>query len=291
MRPRTFVFVSVLVGLILAVTVRCGNVAASTNVIGVIASDMTWTKANSPYILTGPLKVDIGVTLVVEAGATVDLGSYYVQVDGSLHAVGSGTEHVHFSGGQLRFTQNSADWSEQTGSGCIIENAALDSTSITVDGGALPKIFGNSICGSVSVTGFSTISNNVITGHVTVGGGSPVVSNNNILGGVSMGTTDMPIITKNAITNKEGTGIQVNGGNGSIIGNLIYGCETGILLSPVQVLGGTWPPYPTVERNLIVNNTIGIGIGLGSRFEPGSLCPIIQKNTISGNSIGISLSI
>jgi hypothetical protein len=266
------------------------TVQADTEVIGIITSDTTWTKANSPYVLTGPLKVSANVTLVIEPGTLVDLGSYYIQVYGSLHAVGSGADSIHFNGGQIQITQNSADWSEQDSSGCVIENAVLDSTSITIDS-AYPRIYGNSIFASVDIFGSSTISNNIITGLVTVRGGSPVILNNTLTGGVTMGTSDTPMITKNVITAKDGKGIQVFGGNGSIIDNTVYGCEFGIFLSPVQVFGGTWPPYATVERNLIVNNTYGISIGLGSRFDPGSLCPTIQKNTISGNSIGISLSV
>lgn len=271
-------------------TEHSGTVQASTEVIGIITSDTTWTKASSPYVLTGPLKVDVGVNLLVEPGTIVDLGSYYIQVDGSLHAVGTGTDSVHFNGGEIRIMQDSADWSEQEGSGCVIEKAVLDSTSIKIDS-AYPRIYGNSIFASVYIFGFSTISNNFITGLVTVGGGSPLISNNTLTGGVSMGTADTPVIAKNVITVKDGIGIQVDGGNGTIIDNTIYGCEFGIRLSPVEMFGGTWPPYATVEKNLIFNNTHGISIGLHSRFDPGSLCPTIQMNTISGNSIGISLTI
>ncbi len=46
---------------------------ASTSVNGILHSDTEWTKAGSPYILTGPVAVDSGVTLTVEAGATVEL--------------------------------------------------------------------------------------------------------------------------------------------------------------------------------------------------------------------------
>lgn len=284
-----FLIIIMIGGFAIAGAIHIETVAA-TEVIGIITSDTTWTKANSPYVLTGPLKVNESVSLVIEPGTLVDLGSYYIQVDGSLHAVGNGADSVHFNGGQITITQNSADWSEQDDFGCVIENAVLDSTSITIDS-AYPRIYGNSIFASVDIFGSSTISNNIITGLVTVRGGSPVISNNTLTGGVSMGTSDTPIITKNVITAKDGKGIQVNGGNGSILDNTIYGCEFGILLSPVQMFGGTWPPYATVERNCIFNNTYGISIGLGSRFDPGSLCPTIQKNTIYGNSIGISIAV
>src|SRR3989304_9439853 len=68
------------------------TVQASTEVIGIINSDATWTKANSPYTLTGPIRVNLGVTLTIEPGATVNLNNNYIQVNGTLHARGSSAE-------------------------------------------------------------------------------------------------------------------------------------------------------------------------------------------------------
>ena len=54
--------------------------------------------------------------------------------------------------------------------------------------------------------------------------------------------------------------------------------------------GGDLPCWATVENNLIVDNTQGIDIELSSVFGPGTVCPTILNNTISGNSVGIYLS-
>jgi hypothetical protein len=51
-----------------------GNVHASTPVSGTITSDITWTKAGSPYELTGTVVVNSGVTLSIEPGSPLTLG-------------------------------------------------------------------------------------------------------------------------------------------------------------------------------------------------------------------------
>ena len=55
-----------------------GNVHASKPVGGLIASDTTWSAADSPYQFTGPVGVPSGVTLTIEPGVTVDFGNYYL---------------------------------------------------------------------------------------------------------------------------------------------------------------------------------------------------------------------
>jgi hypothetical protein len=49
-----------------------------------IISDTIWTKANSPYMFSSPITVNIGTTLTIEPGVTVNMGSgVYLQVDGT----------------------------------------------------------------------------------------------------------------------------------------------------------------------------------------------------------------
>ena len=300
-----------------------GVVKATTNVTGVISSDTTWTKANSPYSLTGNTLIANGVTLTIESGVTVNLKDYYIMVNGTLHAQGSGTEKMHFNGGEITFTEYSSDWDEQTGSGCIIENANLDSTIVDI-GSVSPKITNNSILrisfaypaiishniihngitysGASGTLSYNTISgglkltasapvvsNNTISGGVVVSGGSPIISYNNISGEVDVSggriSSDFPVISYNRITGEE-YGISCNG-YAVISCNNISGCNSAIQLYPIQVLGGTSPAYPLIERNVITHNTRGITIVLSSRFDPGTLTPTIQNNTIAYNSVGI----
>ena len=72
----------------------------ATDVSGTISSNSTWSLANSPYVVTGNILVNSGVTLTIEAGVTVKFdGSYYFYVDGTLIARGS-------SGNLITFTSN-----------------------------------------------------------------------------------------------------------------------------------------------------------------------------------------
>jgi hypothetical protein len=135
-----------------------------------------------------------GVSLTIEAGATVNLNNYYVQVEGTLSARGSSTDQINFNRGviggfnQIRFESSSISWNEQTSSGCIIENAVGASISISnsspkINNCVLYKIdFEESNCSPV-------ISNNIIKGSITFGmenivDGSPVISNNTITSGI-----------------------------------------------------------------------------------------------------------
>ena len=84
----TFLVVLLVGGFGFVGTVPVGASEGSTNVNGIIDSDTKWTEDNSPYILTGPVGVAIGVTLTIEPNVTVNLGDYSLQVDGTLYARG-----------------------------------------------------------------------------------------------------------------------------------------------------------------------------------------------------------
>ena len=77
----------------------------ATDTIGRITSDTTWTKSNGPYKLTGPLNVNSGVTLTIEAGVTVNLNNYYMQVEGTLRSIGSNSEQIQYDNGKITFKE------------------------------------------------------------------------------------------------------------------------------------------------------------------------------------------
>ena len=201
----------------LAVAVLFETGQASTDVGGIISSNTMWTEANSPYSLLGPTLVNSGVTLTIEAGAAVNLNTYYLQINGTLQIRGSTTNPVHINSaqtnaGQIKFTASSPSWNEQSGSGCIIENAVITQTVISItncsvkidrntfnDGagmmdlnvavstsGGASSISNNEFndCG-LDISDSSTISNNVIEGGIGLYRGTPLISGNTISEGSS----------------------------------------------------------------------------------------------------------
>lgn len=270
--------------------------------------DTTWTKGDSPHNLTGPVLVNYGVTLTIEAGAIVKFNDYYMLVNGTLVAVGSGTDPIHFNGGNITFTQYSNGWNEQTGSGCIIENVIINQTSLFSGSNSL-KINNNTITGEISVGESSVVSNNIITGVIT--GNSPLISNNNITAGVTY-SYDMfgrphevyvaiNISGSSVLSNNIITGTMSVGGSSVISNNTITGelhAESSVISGNALTGGGT--VYDFVGRTMfprsvlyisgdsvVANNTItSQGGGYGITVET-DCDAYIADNIISGFVMGI----
>jgi parallel beta-helix repeat protein len=268
----------------------------STNFNGIISSNTTWTKANSPYSLTGPVAINIGATLTIEAGVTVQLNGYYIQVNGTLVARGTTSEKIFINAGNpissydsITFTSLSNRWNETTGNGCILENALLNGTSI-IAGGA--KISSSYIVGPEIEADSSIISNNTILQSENFGpliyvyGASPTISNNTIRGYVDIlvtGANASPAISNNVLTGDSDSpfGIEViaSSGNITISGNVVSGYT-----DPYLSFSGIYLPKEnsanvTLEKNLIFNN--GKGIDVRSSAQ-------VLNNTITRNAIGIT---
>ena len=255
----------------LLLTLPFGVAQTGTKVGGIISSDTKWNEAGSPYSLTGPVAVNQGVTLTIEVGTTVNLNNFYIQVNGTLIGIGSNTNRISFNGGQIISSAISNGWNEQTGSGCIIENAVLTKTSIFSDNSIKinDNIFNDGA--GVSIEGSSILSNNIIAGGITAKGAS-IVINNTIMNGIT--TADSCIISNNNITNSLGIWIIDAEGAKLISDNIISGGATaGINLAAVTI----------IQRNLIINNGIGISVRTSSDL-------IIQNNTIMNNTVGLSFS-
>jgi len=278
--------------------VRFGTAQAFSEINGIINADTTWTKTNSPYTLTGPVAVNTGVTLTIEPGVTVNLGAFYMQVNGTLVAKGTSTDKIYFNSANgspnwaIAFNSNSANWNEQTGSGSIIQNTviATPSTGISIDG-VTPKIDSNSITGSYAIgiyNGSPVISNNVITGNIGAfpASGSPTLIGNNIKGNIYAGPGS--IISKNTISGS-GNEIGIYCLGATISDNNIIGFQEAISTSSY---------ISTIERNLIINNEIGIQVGAPNVDYTFSQMPptqydfqvTIQNNLITNNSEGISVT-
>lgn len=102
---KRLIFLTVLlplVSLALFLRIFIGSLAAKPQVLdvgGSIATDTTWSLANSPYVITETVTVEAGVTLTIEAGVTImtmDMGRYLI-VQGHLDAVGTAVNPILFT--------------------------------------------------------------------------------------------------------------------------------------------------------------------------------------------------
>lgn len=280
--------VSMVVGGLAFAFIPVVPVQAATNVSGIISSDTTWTQAESPYTFTGPVAINASVTLTIQAGVTINIGSWYLQVNGTLNAKGTTTNPIYINsntnavsnvGSAITFSSLSTNWNGQTETGCIIENAVLTSIPIIIEN-ASPQINNNKI----------TFNSSNIYPHptISVDGGSPTISNNIITvtgsdfqgTGISVANSGSPKISGNTIIGVNcfvGDGIW-SSGNAAIFGNYISGWACGIK-STNDVIGEN-----IVHSNIPVNDMVtGCGISVG----PNS---VVQNNTIIYNPEGIVIN-
>ena len=255
----------ILTGLILSNIAQFGTVQASTEVTGIVSSDTTWTKANSPYTLTGAIGILTGVTLTIEEGVTINLNNNYIQVNGTLTAKGSATAPIHFNDGSspsstsaaIVFTNSSNDWNEASANGCLIENAIMDRASIQIDY-ASPKI-----------------SNNTFNCRISTFGGSSLILYNIFQGGDGIVLYDSNETISGNIFTETSQAIYVGGHNcaPTIEKNLIVQNGYGII-----VPSSSSPFSPIIRNNTIANNTEAICIAGG-----GNPSPTIKQNNIYGS--------
>jgi hypothetical protein len=73
---------------------------SQTNVSGNITGNTTWTKANSPYLLTGTVGVPAAYQLTIEPGVVVQrTGDFQILINGAVSIQGSATDSIVFSSG------------------------------------------------------------------------------------------------------------------------------------------------------------------------------------------------
>jgi hypothetical protein len=268
-------------GLFCVVPLVCGETQKS----GLLTSDATWTVADSPITLTGPVGVAAGVTLTIEPGVTVDFGKFYMQINGTLNARGTSDAKIVFTSSQrwitssqmIMFMPSSTGWNEQTSSGCIIENAVFNTTILSIQD-CSPEIKGST---------FSLAKNT----PVVVNGGAPIIKNN-VFNCESMLTVSVYssacVFEGNHLSSDGGyinglsadssasiinnvfanfwEGIKVSG-QVTVSGNTIQNCHSGVISSSddVNICGNYISDgntgvtgKGTITSNTIINNKIGI---------------------------------
>lgn len=244
---------------------------AQTNVSGFISSNTTWQISGSPYIVTGSIIVDPGVTLTIQPGVVVKFnGGLALRIDGTLAASGTSSSRIIFtantntpvpgSWAYIMFTNSSADASFDAGgnyiSGCILKycdifygGSILDKGAIYADNSS-PYISNCSVSYSLNsgiylYNSTSRTENNFILGNGKAGifynssPYNPVVSifirNNNILNNSGEG---IKVFNASSDTvNIIGNTVQNNHGEGGIVfGSLIQWEDGGLY---VKIIGNS----------------------------------------------------
>lgn len=285
---------------IVAETVQLGLAQTGANVSGTLDLNTFWTKANSPYNLVGNVLVNKGVTLTIESGATINLNSYYMEVNGSLtiqqgatinmekyyayievngalDAVGTAANPIFINGfpgfehGLLFPIYPSINFG-QTSSESTIENAVINSTHLRAYNSV--KLNNNTLMGGAGMAfsgGSALLTNNYITKvDIALLGGSAIISNN---------IMKQSSITLHAFNdNNAAVYGTINGNIISDISILSFFNQVGITLNDLGASGQV-----TIEKNIITGNYKGIDIN-----SPNSLgSSVIRDNLIVNNSIGI----
>jgi hypothetical protein len=276
-----------------------GSAQTPTEVKGILTQDTVWSNQGSPYIFTGAVGVPQGVTLTIQAGATVDLGPYYFEVNGTINVKGSAIENVVLIADEDQtyappvdaintspnFHSNRNIVLTYGNPQCNIENAKLYSVSLFGRGmysNAKVSITNSSLIdSSVNIWGSTHITNSYVGGSVSLHG-PLTLTNNTFLDGIEFSSypndSQLPgsfLVSSNNITS--GTGVALmTAGSGTISDNMIWGSKYGITQEDKTTLSAV------IERNLIKNNTCGVF------FRDNSDDAIIRDNTFTRNSVGIS---
>lgn len=235
----------------------------ATNVSGYFNANITWTKANSPYIITGDVFIDTFSSLTIEPGAQVRFsGDYTIFVEGRMSAVGTITDSISFIG-----NSTSSQGSYLGGSIDLLHSSPTDTCKfqychfsgmngainqraapLKVEHSVFEKCF-YGIHGYYSPYCYAVVSDCKFQNNET---GAELATNGEIY---------------NCVADYNTNGLH--GSHTHIYGNLVHHNSTGIL--------NGW----VVEENIIAYNKVGL---IGT-------CYLVKNNQIWYNKTGITLPV
>jgi len=256
-------------------------VVQATEVSGVISSDTTWTKENSPYCLVDDLTVAYGVTLTIVPDVTV----VFTETVPSTDWVGRPTTitishdlHVYgnlVANGNTFSTDSTIISFSETSTSSKIENTEFNGYFKINMSCSSPEIRNNIFSsatftiveGSPIIHSNSFESLDVYEIFLTIDGGSAIVSNNTINDDAAAKVL-----------------IYLDGENTAAISDNYFSGQFGF--SEVVIASGS----PLFERNFISNhNTEYWPINAVGFTIYGDSSPIIRSNTIANNKIGVNI--
>jgi outer membrane protein assembly factor BamB len=240
---------------------------SQTNVSGVISTNTTWTKAASPYNVTGNILVNSGVILTINDGVTIKVnGDFYIKIEGNLNAVGT-------TNSKIIFESNSLNLSKRNWQGIQIRptgGSALNSDQSYLSGTRLKNV----------------VIKNAVKGVYVYGAGihiSNVEFNQNDFGVEIRSSLNVVLDNNRFINNNYGiyTEYEAYGGDGTsnientyILNNIFSSNTNGAYF----FLNQRQFKNLNVISNLFENNTIGI------TFSGGGYGCSVQSATISQNT-------
>ena len=289
---------------IVALCLMFSQAYAQTTVSGSIASDTTWNLTGSPYVVSGSVTVNAGVTLTLEPGVVVKgsgTGSV-LRVQGTLLAAGTEALPVAFTsvkddsfGGDTNGDGNASvaapgDWGgiylDTTATASVLDHAVVryggsnwnvstsiyDSTNVSI------------LSDQVSVTS-SVISESAVYG-VRVHGSAPTLSGNTLQGngyGIRLEEGAEPVISGNTFIGNTYQAVVVDASSigASITGSVMSdNGVNGILVSLGSFSGeATW----SAGEVYVLNGLLYINQGGTLTLEPG----VVVTGSSSGSVLRV----
>ena len=244
---------------------------AGTPVSGIISSNTTWTVSASPYIVTGNVLVNSGVTLIIEPGVIVKFDTdKAIQINGELIAVGT-------DGNMIVFTSNQTEPAAGDWAYIFFSDTSTDATFDIDENYTSGSILEYCV---VEYAGGVSVSDN---GAVRMDNAHPFINHcsiqNNSASGINAYNLSGTLkISNNTVNDNEGTGISFNGYSGTVtvFGNFVHN-NTGSSNNAGGINAGC---TCLISNNLISNNSGSSGGGV--LINNGTAT--ISGNIINGNN-------